>query len=189
MWDLVPWPRIKPKSPALGVRSLSHWTTRKVPSAHDSWISQPTPLDWSRLLYCQLLLSPFRWVDFPRTFHLLWAASPIFLLPPFYPIMRKPSSSPPCSWSPWNTNGPTRGLPSSELIDLFTLPFSVALDTSRNNLYSGLFPCIMMETCCPLVLYNLWLFQDLSADCSLPSISICRLTNSLDTLKILTAVS
>ena len=30
MWDLVPWPMIKPGSPALGMWSLSHWTTRKV---------------------------------------------------------------------------------------------------------------------------------------------------------------
>ena len=32
MWDLVPWPRIEPGAPALGVQSLSHWTTREVPS-------------------------------------------------------------------------------------------------------------------------------------------------------------
>ena len=31
MWDLVPWPGIEPGSPALGVWSLSHWTTREVP--------------------------------------------------------------------------------------------------------------------------------------------------------------
>ena len=30
MWGLVPWPGIKPGPPALGVRSLSHWTTREV---------------------------------------------------------------------------------------------------------------------------------------------------------------
>ena len=27
---LVPWPRIEPRSPALGAQSLSHWTTKKV---------------------------------------------------------------------------------------------------------------------------------------------------------------
>ena len=32
MWDLVPWPGIKPGPPALGVLSLSHWTTREVPT-------------------------------------------------------------------------------------------------------------------------------------------------------------
>ena len=36
MWDLVPWPGIEPGLPALGVQSLSHWTTREVPMA-ESW--------------------------------------------------------------------------------------------------------------------------------------------------------
>ena len=31
MWDLVPQPRIRPGPPALGSRSLSHWTTGEVP--------------------------------------------------------------------------------------------------------------------------------------------------------------
>ena len=31
MWDLVPRPRIKPRPLALGVGSLSHWTTWEVP--------------------------------------------------------------------------------------------------------------------------------------------------------------
>ena len=31
MWDLVPWPGIEPRPPALGAWSLNHWTTRKVP--------------------------------------------------------------------------------------------------------------------------------------------------------------
>ena len=31
MWDLVPWPGIKPETPALGGQSLSRWTTREVP--------------------------------------------------------------------------------------------------------------------------------------------------------------
>ena len=30
VWDLAPWPRIEPGSPALGAWSLSHWTTREV---------------------------------------------------------------------------------------------------------------------------------------------------------------
>ena len=30
MWDLVPWPRIKPWPPALGVQSLNHWITGEV---------------------------------------------------------------------------------------------------------------------------------------------------------------
>ena len=31
MWDLVPQPRIKPRHPALGAWSFTHWTTREVP--------------------------------------------------------------------------------------------------------------------------------------------------------------
>ena len=31
MWDLVPWPGIEPRSPALGGQRLSHWTTSDVP--------------------------------------------------------------------------------------------------------------------------------------------------------------
>ena len=33
MQDLVPWPRIKPGPPALGVRSLTHWTTKGSPQS------------------------------------------------------------------------------------------------------------------------------------------------------------
>ena len=33
MWDLIPWPGIKPRPPALGAWSLSHWTTTEV-----SWV-------------------------------------------------------------------------------------------------------------------------------------------------------
>ena len=31
MWDRVPWPGIESRPPALGARSLTHWTTREVP--------------------------------------------------------------------------------------------------------------------------------------------------------------
>ena len=31
MWDLVPWPGIEPRPPALGAQSLSHWPIREVP--------------------------------------------------------------------------------------------------------------------------------------------------------------
>ena len=31
MWDLVPWPKTKPRPPAVGAWSLSWWTTREVP--------------------------------------------------------------------------------------------------------------------------------------------------------------
>ena len=33
LWDLVRWPVIEPRPPALGAQSLSHWTTREVPSS------------------------------------------------------------------------------------------------------------------------------------------------------------
>ena len=29
MWDLIPWPGVEPGPPALGMQSLSHWTTRE----------------------------------------------------------------------------------------------------------------------------------------------------------------
>ena len=32
MWDLVPWPGIELRSPALGAQSLSHWASREVPT-------------------------------------------------------------------------------------------------------------------------------------------------------------
>ena len=31
MWDLVPWPKTKPRPPVVGAWSLSWWTTREVP--------------------------------------------------------------------------------------------------------------------------------------------------------------
>ena len=37
MWDQVPWPGIKPRAPALGAWSLSHWTTREVPGSVPSY--------------------------------------------------------------------------------------------------------------------------------------------------------
>ena len=42
MWDLVPWPVIKPSPLALGAYSLSHWIPREVPwsrSSHLGWQS------------------------------------------------------------------------------------------------------------------------------------------------------
>ena len=33
IWDPVPWPGVEPGAPALGVQSLSPWTTREVPIA------------------------------------------------------------------------------------------------------------------------------------------------------------
>ena len=36
LWDLVPWPGVEPRPPALEVWSLSHWSTREVLEA--SWL-------------------------------------------------------------------------------------------------------------------------------------------------------
>ena len=36
-WDLVPWPGMEPMATALGVRSVSHWTTREVPLHFKMW--------------------------------------------------------------------------------------------------------------------------------------------------------
>ena len=34
LWDLVPWPGIELRSPALGAQNLSHWTTRDILGLH-----------------------------------------------------------------------------------------------------------------------------------------------------------
>ena len=36
MWDLVPWPGMEPRPPALGAWGLSHWTTKEVPRRNNS---------------------------------------------------------------------------------------------------------------------------------------------------------
>ena len=33
MWDLVPWPEMEPRPPALGAQSLTHWSIREVPGS------------------------------------------------------------------------------------------------------------------------------------------------------------
>ena len=45
MWDLVPWPGIKPGLPALGLRSLSHWITWEVLEGK-YWVGQKVCLDF-----------------------------------------------------------------------------------------------------------------------------------------------
>ena len=60
MWDLVPWPGIKPRPPALEARSLSHWATREVPILNYFLISRlkeryTLPLLHSSLLSVALL--------------------------------------------------------------------------------------------------------------------------------------
>ena len=43
MWDLVPWPGITPRPPALGAQNLCHWITRQVPLL---WFLLPTGSSW-----------------------------------------------------------------------------------------------------------------------------------------------
>ena len=66
MWDLVPWPGMKPRPPALGAWSLSHWTTREV--SHKSlWCPSQSGLN------CWYRCSRFRlW---PHRRHPAWPAS------------------------------------------------------------------------------------------------------------------
>ena len=56
MWDLVPWPGIKPRPPALGGQSLGHWTTREGPTNMFWW---ETGVDFSSFLLFPLLQATF----------------------------------------------------------------------------------------------------------------------------------
>ena len=47
MWDLVPWPGIKPGPPALGAQSLTHWTTREVTPNSLSFSAEGTETPFS----------------------------------------------------------------------------------------------------------------------------------------------
>ena len=38
MWDLVPWPGIEPRLPALSTQSLNHWNTREVPEHYQFYL-------------------------------------------------------------------------------------------------------------------------------------------------------
>ena len=46
MWDLVPWPGIQPGPPALRVLSLSHGTTREIPTVALCFVNSSDPLPW-----------------------------------------------------------------------------------------------------------------------------------------------
>ena len=63
MWDLVPWPGIKPRPPALGAQTLSHWSTRDVPTPASLLTLPFLPPSVSRALHSPSLLvlswSPF----------------------------------------------------------------------------------------------------------------------------------
>ena len=78
-WDLVPLAGIKPGPPALGLQSLSHWTTREVPVGifSESWILL---LVMYMILGC---LSTALTVSFKaQTFHSEASKSPVQLLYP-----------------------------------------------------------------------------------------------------------
>ena len=58
MWDLVPWPGIKPGPPALGAQSLSHWTYQGSPH---NFI--PSVAEWYSIEYVCHILSICSSVD------------------------------------------------------------------------------------------------------------------------------
>ena len=58
MWDLVPWPGIKLRTPALGAWSLSHWAPREVPRWCVHYPGQATS-GCDRKCKRQVLLPPF----------------------------------------------------------------------------------------------------------------------------------
>ena len=57
MWKLAPWPGISPRPPELRAWSLSHWTTRKVPS----WSPKSNKIGFPTLSFSRLLLSNSSW--------------------------------------------------------------------------------------------------------------------------------
>ena len=71
MWDLVLWPGIKLRTPALEVQSLSHWTTRKVPDLL-LWLR----LNWSFYFFsfmgCAFVVMSKNSLPNPRS----WRSSP-----------------------------------------------------------------------------------------------------------------
>ena len=71
MWDLVPWPGVKPKSPALEVQGLIHYTTRGVPS--NSVIS-------AFLSVISFLLFPLHFCCFLSYFSIWMSSLVIFIL-------------------------------------------------------------------------------------------------------------
>ena len=104
VWDLVPWPGVKPDLFALGMWSLTHWTTRNTPrSVQFSSIAQlcPTlcdPMDCSTSglpvhhQLPELTLTRVHWVsDAIQPSHPLSSPSP---LPSIFPSIRVFSNEP-----------------------------------------------------------------------------------------------
>ena len=85
MQDLVPWLGIEPWFPALGARSLNHWTTREVPLLLSVTTSEVVPPKISKILSLMLLWGgsvlkerplvwEFQWVlelEWDKSFNLL----------------------------------------------------------------------------------------------------------------------
>ena len=65
MWDLLPCLGIKPRPPALGVWSLSHWTTREVPESSALMMEVLTFRRWLNNWYrrdpCPWASRPLHW--------------------------------------------------------------------------------------------------------------------------------
>ena len=63
MQDLVSWPGIKPRSPALETQSLRHWTTREVPSVFNMGLPSVRILAFKAppSLHCSFFL-PHRYI-------------------------------------------------------------------------------------------------------------------------------
>lgn len=62
MWDISPWPGVKPEPPALGTRRVNHWASGEVlglafPKAH---VSRAGAVGWTKAYRC--LHFPSTWV-------------------------------------------------------------------------------------------------------------------------------
>ena len=68
MWNLLPWPGIEPRHPALERQSLSHWTTMEVPNCafdlhfSDYYMSQKFfQIFWSYISFSRVSSRPRDW--------------------------------------------------------------------------------------------------------------------------------
>ena len=61
MRDLVPWPGVEPRPPALGTQNLNHWTTREVPS-----LSGPLKKNFAYTYFKGTAWKLNRWFPFPQ---------------------------------------------------------------------------------------------------------------------------
>ena len=101
-WDLVPWPRIEPKPPALGAWCLNGWTTREGPTVGTSnWHPDPGiylawPLNVNRCFPSLLLhkcSERLNKQDLPEAAQGGWSPAPSLML-----TQRLKNSRLGCSW-------------------------------------------------------------------------------------------